>query len=47
LRALARQVWQAGLVRVPVDGMAVREAEDKGVTDITAVLVAGKEKAAL
>ncbi|KAH9995621.1 actin family [Russula vinacea] len=46
LRALARQVWRAGLVRVPVDGMAVREAEDEGVTDIAAVLVAGKEKAA-
>jgi actin-related protein 9 len=47
LRALARQVWQAGLVRVPVDGMAVREAEDEGVTDIAAVLVAGKEKAVI
>ncbi|KAH9967297.1 actin-like ATPase domain-containing protein [Russula dissimulans] len=45
LRALARQVWQAGLVRVPVDGIAPREAEDEGVTDIAAVLVAGKEKA--
>jgi len=47
LRALARQVWQAGLVRVPVDGIAVREAEDEGVTDIAAVLVAGKEKAVI
>ena len=47
LRALARQVWQAGLVRVPVDGMAVREAEDEGVTDIAAVLIAGKEKAVI
>lgn len=47
LRALARQVWRAGLVRVPVDGMAVREAEDEGVTDIAAVLVAGKEKAVI
>jgi actin-related protein 9 len=47
LRALARQVWQAGLVRVPVDGMAVREAEDEGITDIAAVLVAGKEKAVI
>jgi len=47
LRALARQVWQAGLVRVPVDGLVVREAEDEGVTDIAAVLVAGKEKAVI
>jgi actin-related protein 9 len=46
-RALARQVWQAGLVRVPVDGIAVREAEDEGVTDIAAVLIAGKEKAVI
>ncbi|KAI9440526.1 actin-like ATPase domain-containing protein [Lactarius indigo] len=47
LRALARQVWQAGLVRVPVAGIAVREVEDEGVTDIAAVLVAGKEKAVI
>jgi len=47
LRALARQAWQAGLVRVPVEGLAVREAEDEGVTDIAAVLVAGKEKAVI
>jgi actin-related protein 9 len=44
VRALARQVWQAGLVRVPIDGIAVREVEDEGVTDISAVLVVGKEK---
>ncbi|KAH9034677.1 actin-like ATPase domain-containing protein [Lactarius hengduanensis] len=47
LRALARQVWQAGLVRVPVAGIAVREVEDEGITDIAAVLVAGKEKAVI
>ena len=29
-----RQVWQAGLVRGPVDDIAVREAEDEGMTDI-------------
>jgi actin-related protein 9 len=34
-------------MRVPVDGMAVREAEDEGITDIAAVLVAGKEKAVI
>jgi actin-related protein 9 len=45
--ALARQVWQAELVRVPVDGIAVREAEDECVTDIAAVLVVGKEKAVI
>jgi actin-related protein 9 len=33
------------LVRAPIDGIAVREAEDEGVADISAVLVAGKEKA--
>ena len=33
------------VVRVPVDGIAVREAEDEDVIDIAAVLVAGKEKA--
>jgi hypothetical protein len=33
LRAVARQVWQTGLVRVPVDRIAVPEVEDEGVTD--------------
>lgn len=32
---------------MPVEGMAVREAEDEGITDIAAVLVAGKEKAVI
>jgi actin-related protein 9 len=43
LLALARHVWQAGLVRV-ADTAAF---EDEGVTDIAAVLVAGKEKAVI
>ena len=43
LRALARQVWQAGLLRAPVAEIAVREAEDERVTDIAAVLVVVKE----
>ncbi|KAA1468786.1 actin-like ATPase domain-containing protein [Dentipellis sp. KUC8613] len=47
LRALARQVWQEGLVKVPSDGEGAREVEDEGVTDIAAVLVAGKEKAVI
>jgi len=40
-------VWREGLVKVPVDGEAAREIEDEGVTDIAAVLVAGKEKAVI
>jgi actin-related protein 9 len=47
LRALARQVWQAGLDRVPVDGIAVREVEDEGATDFAAALVVGKEKSVI
>jgi actin-related protein 9 len=44
LLALARQTWQAGLVKV---GETSALAEDEGVTDIAAVLVAGKEKAVI
>jgi actin-related protein 9 len=41
---LSRQVWQAGLVKVD----EAPEADvDEGVTDIAAVLVAGKEKAVI
>ncbi|KAI0044759.1 actin-like ATPase domain-containing protein [Auriscalpium vulgare] len=47
LRALAQHTWRAGLVRVPTEGEAARDAEDEGVTDIAAVLVAGKEKAVI
>ncbi|KAG6334195.1 hypothetical protein ID866_4895 [Astraeus odoratus] len=42
-----RHVWNEGLVRVPSDGQTVEIPEDEGVTDIAAVLVAGKEKAVI
>lgn len=41
---LAHDVWQAGHIKV---GDAAEAAEEEGVTDIAAVLVAGKEKAAI
>jgi actin-related protein 9 len=44
LVALARDAWQGGLIKV---GEAAVLAEDDGVTDIAAVLVAGKEKAVI
>ncbi|KIJ65723.1 hypothetical protein HYDPIDRAFT_110872 [Hydnomerulius pinastri MD-312] len=40
-------VWSEGHVRVPSDGQTVEVPEDEGVTDIAAVLVAGKEKAVI
>lgn len=40
---LARHVWQEGLVKVLAEGEAA-DIEEEGVTDIAAVLVAGKEK---
>lgn len=42
-----QHIWQDGLVRVPSDGQTVEIPEDEGVTDIAAVLVAGKEKAVI
>jgi actin-related protein 9 len=44
LMALARQTWDAGLVIV---AESAAPTEDEGVTDIAAVLVAGKEKAVI
>ncbi|KAF7294506.1 hypothetical protein MKEN_01443200 [Mycena kentingensis (nom. inval.)] len=41
---LARQVWREGHVKVPSDGETIA-TEDDGVTDIAAVIVAGKERA--
>lgn len=41
---LAGQIWRAGLIRV---GDAAEAVEEEGVTDIAAVLVAGKEKAVI
>ncbi len=43
---VARQVWQEGLVKVLAEGEAA-DIEEEGVTDIAAVLVAGKEKAVI
>ena len=43
---VSRQVWQEGLVKVLAEGEAA-DIEDEGVTDIAAVVVAGKEKAVI
>lgn len=43
---VARQVWQEGLVKVLAEGEAA-DLDDEGVTDIAAVVVAGKEKAVI
>ncbi|KAH8093315.1 actin-like ATPase domain-containing protein [Cristinia sonorae] len=43
---LSRQVWKEGLVKVLAEGEAA-DIEEEGVTDIAAVLVAGKEKAVI
>lgn len=43
---VARQVWQDGLVKVLAEGEAA-DIEEEGVTDIAAVVVAGKEKAVI
>ncbi|KZV96384.1 actin-related protein [Exidia glandulosa HHB12029] len=43
---LAALVYREGLVKVPSDGETV-EPEDEGVTNIAAVLIAGKEKAVI
>ncbi|KAI6015988.1 actin family [Pisolithus microcarpus] len=43
----AQHIWREGLVRVPSDGQTAEVPEDEGVTDIAAVLVAGKEKAVI
>ncbi|KAF7797189.1 hypothetical protein EIP86_008381 [Pleurotus ostreatoroseus] len=43
---LARQIWQEGLIKVLAEGEATN-IEEEGVTDIAAVLVAGKEKAVI
>ncbi|KAJ7493447.1 actin-related protein [Mycena galericulata] len=44
LLELVSQVWKAGHVKVPSDGETA-VVEDEGVTDIAAVIVAGKERA--
>ncbi|KAI0629163.1 actin-like ATPase domain-containing protein [Trametes polyzona] len=47
LLALARHVWEAGLIKVLAEGEAARDLEDEGVTDIAAIVVAGKERAVI
>jgi actin-related protein 9 len=42
-----KHVWSEGHIRVPSDGQIAEVLEDEGVTDIAAVLVAGKEKAVI
>ena len=44
---LVKYIWSEGHVRVPSDGQIAEVPEDEGVTDIAAVLVAGKEKAVI
>ncbi|KAF8159806.1 actin-related protein [Crassisporium funariophilum] len=46
LLELAEQLWKEGTIKVPTDGETAI-VEDEGVTDIAAVLVAGKEKAVI
>ncbi|KAJ3489642.1 hypothetical protein NLI96_g1968 [Meripilus lineatus] len=43
---LARQIWQDNHIKVLAEGEAA-DIEEEGVTDIAAVLVAGKEKAVI
>ncbi|KAI0658015.1 actin-like ATPase domain-containing protein [Cubamyces menziesii] len=47
LVALARHVWESGLIKVLAEGEAARDLEDEGVTDIAAIVVAGKERAVI
>ncbi|KAF8582717.1 actin-like ATPase domain-containing protein [Ramaria rubella] len=47
LLELAQQIWRDSLVKVPSDGETAQGEEDEGVTNIAALLVAGKEKAAI
>ncbi|KAI0319639.1 actin-like ATPase domain-containing protein [Amylostereum chailletii] len=47
LLALAKQTWTTGLVRAPGANDSPLDADDEGVTDIAAVVVAGKEKAVI
>lgn len=44
---LAHQIWRDSLVTVPSDGETAQPEEDDGITNIAALLVAGKEKAAI
>ncbi|PFH51034.1 hypothetical protein AMATHDRAFT_143549 [Amanita thiersii Skay4041] len=46
LLELVQQIYEEGLIKVPSDGETAI-AEDEGVTDIAAVVVAGKERAVI
>ena len=46
LLELVKQLWKGGVIKVPSDGETAI-AEDEGVTDIAAVVVAGREKAVI
>jgi len=43
---LVQQLWKDGHIKVPSDG-EIAAPEDEGVTDIAAIVVAGKEKAVI
>lgn len=43
---VARQIWKEGLVKVLAEGEAA-DLDEEGITDIAAVVVAGKEKAVI
>ncbi|KAJ7281880.1 actin-related protein [Mycena rebaudengoi] len=45
LLALVEQVWRAGHIKVPSDGETALAAENDGVTDVAAIIAAGKERA--
>jgi actin-related protein 9 len=47
LLELAQQLWRDSLVKVPSDGETAQTEEEEGITNIAALLVAGKEKAAI
>jgi actin-related protein 9 len=47
LLALARQIQDANLIRIPSSGEKALTPEDEGVTDIAAIVVAGREKAVI
>lgn len=47
LMALAKHVWTEGLIKVPSDGQTAEVPEEEGVTDIAAVIMAGKERAVI
>lgn len=44
LGEIAQKIWEEGLVKVPSDGQTAETQEDEGVTDIAAIVVAGREK---